>query len=231
MLKQPDDNKLLHPSQSGFRENHSCQTELTHPADYWLHNSNKSKFDGVLFVYFRKKFDVISHSLLLRKLSLYGMSSSAHAFLSSYLTDRRQCVYAQSSRSTLLRLKRGVPQGSMLCPLLFSIYVNDLPLFLRARCELLLMTAIYTSSTDLDVLHDTLQNSIHKLVKWTEQNHAYLHPSKTKRMPFSTIKKRQNMTVTLPAIRMHNQVEKKTTTHKVLGVIINNNLSWFPHVA
>ena len=87
MLKHIHDNKLLHPNQSGFRESHSCQTALTHLVDQWLHNINSNKFNGVLFVDFRKAFDVISHYLLLRKLSIYGVSSSMVAFLSSYLVS------------------------------------------------------------------------------------------------------------------------------------------------
>ena len=151
--------------------------------------------------------------------------------LSSYFADRHQCVYAHSRRSSLLRLKHGVPQGSVLGPLLFSVYVNDLPLYLRALCELFADdTTIHTSSTDINVVHDTLQNSIHELVKWTEQNHMSLHPGKTTWMLVTTRQKRQNMTVSLPAIHMHNQVIEETTTHKVLGVIIDNNLSWSPHI-
>ena len=232
MLKHLNDNKLLHPNQSGFRENHSCQTALTHLVDQWLHNINSNKFNGVLFVDFKKAFDVISHDRLLRKLSIYGVSSSMLAFLSSYLADRHQCVYAHNRRSTLLRLKHGVPQGSVLGPLLFSIYVNDLPLYLQALCEMFADdTTIHTSNTDLNVVHDTLQNSIHELIKWTEQNHMSLHPGKTKWMLVTTSQKRQNLTDTLPAIRMHNQVVEETNSHKVLGIIIDNNLSWSLHIA
>ena len=158
MLKHLNDNRLLHPNQSGFRENHSCQTALTHLVEHWLHNINSNKFNGVLFVDFRKAFDVISHDLLLRKLSIYGVSSSTLAFLSSYLADRHQRVYAHSRRSSLLRLKHGVPQGSVLGPLLVSICVNDLPLYLRALCVLFAdNTTIHTSSTDINVAHDTTE--------------------------------------------------------------------------
>ena len=151
--------------------------------------------------------------------------------MSSHLADTHQRVYAHSRRSTLLRLKHGVPQGTVLGHLLFSVYFNDLPLYLRALCELFADdTTIHTSSTDINVVHDTLQNSIHELVKWTEQNHMSLHPGKTTWMLVTTRQKRQNLTVSLPAIRMHNQVIEETITHKVLGVIIDNNLSWSPHI-
>ena len=119
VLKHLNDNRLLHPNQSGFRENHPCQTALIHLVDHWLHNINSNKVNGVLFVDFRKAFDVIRHDLLLRKLSIYGVSSSTLAFLSFHLADRHQCVYAHSRRSTLVRLKYGVPQGSVLGSLLF----------------------------------------------------------------------------------------------------------------
>ena len=124
-----------------------------------LININNNKIDGVLFVDFRKAFDVISHTLL--KLSFYGMSSSKLAFLSSYLADRHQFVYAHSRRSTFLRLKHCVPQRSVLGPLLFSIiiYVIELPLFLHTLYELFADdTTIHTSSKDFKIVHGTLQN-------------------------------------------------------------------------
>ena len=99
-----------------------------------------NEFSAVVFVDFAKAVDVTDHDLLLRKLLLYGLSNDTLRFVSSFLSSRQQLVCVNNSRSDLLPLKYGVPQGSVLGPLLFSLYINDLPLFIPALCELFAMT-------------------------------------------------------------------------------------------
>ena len=114
---------LLHPNQPGFRKKHSCQTALTSLVEQWLTHID-NEFNGVIFVDFRKAFDVIDYDLLLRKLSLYGMSNNALELFQSCLTNRQQYVTVGTKTSSLSTLKLGVPQGFHLGPIL-PLYIND----------------------------------------------------------------------------------------------------------
>ena len=222
---------LLHPSQSGFRKNHSCHTALTNLVDQWLTNINKNEFSGVLFVDFAKAFDCIDHNLLVKKLTCYRLSSNTLKLISSFLSDRQQVIFSQASSSDSLPIKYGVPQGSVLGPLLFSIYINDLPLFIKALCDLFADdTTIHTHHSDLNQVSNTLQQSIDSLVEWTELNHMALNPDKTKYMIVTTRQKRQNLLVNPRRLHIAGIDVEEVDRHKVLGVIIDNNLSWYDHV-
>ena len=112
---------LIHPSQSGFREKHSCNTTLLKLTERWLSNVNKSLFSGVVFVDFAKAFDTINHQLLLRKLKCYSISPCALNLISSFLENRQQAVYLNNKLSDMIPNNYGVPQGSILGPLFFIL--------------------------------------------------------------------------------------------------------------
>ena len=138
---------------------------------------------------FAKAFDVIDHDLLLRKLTLYGLSSDTLHLISSFLSNRKQLVCINTIKSDFLPVKYGIPQGSVLGPLLFSLYISDLPLFIKALCELFADdTTIHSSHSNLNNLLLSLQESINNLLQWTTksyvaklvQNQIHDHNNKTK---------------------------------------------------
>ena len=120
-------------------------------------------------------------------------------------------------------------QGSVLGPILFSLYINDLPLYIETLCELFADdTSLHSHHTDLDALTDSLQHSIDSLIDWTEMNHMALHPDKTKFM-LITIREK-NLVTNLPPLTIKSGVIEEVQDHEVLGITIDNNLSWTPRV-
>ncbi|MCG8078589.1 MAG: hypothetical protein JAY75_20420 [Candidatus Thiodiazotropha taylori] len=224
---------VLHDSQSGFRSGHSTETALTLMTERWLKAINDGKIVGTIMVDFRKAFDLVDHSLLLKKLSYYHCGSNFLRLMTSYLNNRFQAVTVNGKHSTFAEISSGVPQGSILGPLLFLISINDLPLVLANKVSSTDLyaddTTIYDTQTDLGVLTSNLQDSLVILQKWCRQNGMLLNTDKTKVMLISTKQKRIRLDVSLFSLAYNGIDLQLTTGDKILGVYMNENFQWNDH--
>lgn len=121
---------LPYEFQSAFRAGHSTESALISLTDQILFNLDEDKLSGMVFIDFRKAFDLIDHQLLLTKLRLYRVSDPSLSWFESYLSGRQQFVSIDGQRSDSLLIKQWVPQGSVLGPALFLLFVYDIPLHL-----------------------------------------------------------------------------------------------------
>ena len=120
-------NQLFHPNHHGFRKHHNTCTALLQMYDGWVEAADRGELTGVCLLDMSAAFDVVNHQLLLQKLRLYGFSQDSLAWMFSYLSGRRQSVCIDGTMSSPLGITTGVPQGSILGPLFYIIFTNDLP--------------------------------------------------------------------------------------------------------
>ena len=149
LYKYLDENNLLHLNQSGFRPKHSTAFALFDATIEWLKNLDKGRVTSAFFLDLAKAFDTVDHTILLSKLSIYGVDERSVLWFKSYLSDRQQICLVNQHQSSPRQIICGVPQGSILGPLLFLIYINDLP-----NCLSYSTPRMYADDTNLSTCHE-----------------------------------------------------------------------------
>ena len=145
----------------------------------WTKLMDDNERVDIIYLDFKKAFDSVSHKALLYKLSMYGLSGPVLLWIEAFLTDRRQRVFIGDSYSEWCKVESGVPQGSVLGPLLFLLYINDLPKVVKHSSIKLFAddTKIYRKSTSLDD-RELLQEDLNEISKWCNTWHLSLNLEK-----------------------------------------------------
>ena len=232
-MKLINHHQLLNQKQSGFRSGHSTESALLHMTDTWLQAINDGNIVGCVLVDFRKAFDLVDHKLLLQKLKQYKINKLSLSWFESYLSHRTQQVNINTNQSKTGSVLYGVPQGSILGPLLFLIFINDLPLFIGDSIRSVDLyaddTTLYDIGLDKDTVENNLQHSLNLLKMWCLANGMIINIDKTKLMLISSRQKRKCMKDNKLAIEYDNFDLQLTSCEKVLGVHIDDNLTWTNH--
>ena len=218
---------LLHPAQSGFRQEHSCQTALINIIDKWIQDMNDGNINLAVLLDFKKAFDVVDHDILCKKLEIYGFDNTAVSFLKSYLNERTQQVQIGNAHSEKLYIKYGVPQGSILGPLLFILYINDLPIYMQNCCTDLYAddSTLHLSGNCYQTLQSKVQEDLHGVEEWCNDNNMFINKNKTKYMIIGT-KQRAMPHYNESCLTINNQVIQSSTCESLLGIKIDPSLTW-----
>ena len=220
---------IISDNQFGFRSKRSTIHALLLLTDKIQKAIDKGTYSCSIFLDLCKAFDTVNHNILLTKLEYYGIRGVAHAWFTSYLSDRKQFVSLHGTNSEYQTLTCGVPQGSVLGPLLFLLYVNDI-----CNCSSILEfhlfaddTNVFLSDTNIQKLELNLNIELGKVSHWLNANKLSLNIEKTSFVIFHPPQRKITYQMNL---RISNNLIKQDRKVKYLGLIIDSNLNWKSHL-
>ena len=224
-----DDRGLLVQNQYGFRKNHSTTYLMLDLFDRIYTARSKQKHPGIIFLDIKKAFDSVHHSTLLSKLKHYGISGLAFKWFESYLSGRRQQTRVGSRISNFIDITTGVPQGSLLGPILFSLFINDLPSACIESTPYLFADdgALYFDNITREN-YSNVQIEVKSIFRWLQANKLALNNDKTKFLIFDS---KPNLDAILVEVKDDlTLVICECKSQKYLGLIVDSKLNFYEHI-
>ena len=212
----------------GFRKFHSTAGAFLDCTNEWYINLDRKMFNLVVLIDLKKAFDTVDHQILLSKLELHGIQGQAINLLKSYLTNRKQKCQIRNSFSSGRLIKCSVPQGSILGPLLFLLYINDLPHCLSKTKPRLFAddTNLTASANSMTNLEAAVNSDLENLRKWLITNKLSLNVAKTEFILIGSKSMIKSISNSHPNVFIENKQIKQVYECKTLGVQIDQHLSW-----
>ena len=225
-----------------LNENHSTETALIKLTDELLFNMDNDKVTGMISIDFKKAFDLVNHETLLKKLQMHGLTNSAVKWFHSYLSDRKQCVKVNGCTSSLLPINQGIPQRTMVGPMLFLIFINDAPLYVQnSSMNIYADDATLISSSrwdNISPMNNNIQKDLENIQQWAVMNKMIINEKKTISMLIrgKKLRKRiekqplaQNNSVDQLSIILNNSPIENVHSHKILGIEVDEDLDFTSH--
>ena len=224
-----EDNSVFYNYQFGFRKSHSTSHAIITLVERVSKALDMGKYVVGVFLDLKKAFDTVDHTILLRKLEQYGIRGKTLRWFESYLSNRTQYVEYNNSKSDTEIITYGVPQGSILGPLLFIIYMN----YFSRSSDLLFSilfaddTSVFIEGTNLTNISQILNTELENVNIWLKANKLTVNIKKTHYMMFHRTRIKLNTNF---KILINNNIIDHTNNTKFLGVIIDNKMNWSAHI-
>ena len=220
-------NNIFSDSQYGFRQYHSTEHAVLEVVDRAVSELDMGSSAVAIFLDLSKAFDTLNHDILITKLHYYGIDNLELNWFKSYLNNRKQFVQINHCKSDIISSSVGIPQGSILGPLLFNIYVNDIQ-----NSTNYFKFIMYADDTTLfcptSASHELINIEFNKVYAWLCANKLSLNIKKTKYMVFHN--RNKNITHLLPELKIKDYAVTRVKKFNFLGILIDENLNWNAHI-
>ena len=222
-------NNLLSQQQHGFVTGKSCMTNLIETIDDWTQALEEDSSLDAIYMDFKKAFDTVPHQRLLRKLQATGIQGRTLKWIEAFLENRTQRVVVNGTKSSPAEVTSGIPQGSVLGPTLFVIYINDLPQHLNSKVQLFADDTKIYGKSNTSQEQDLIQQDLNTLQEWSNKWLLAFHPDKCHTIKLG--KRKSNAEYYLKQQNGERSALNETTTEKDLGVLVDNQLAFKEQVA